>query len=145
MNTAGGYEAISLILIRSSKSLLTWTTMLHVDIATGEVLVNRLAGVMGPGFAAYSRGSAFSEVPEVDEEVRLPRPPWTVIRGRRPRTRGAVKRPDQRPLPDTKAGRPLSLLETEQRGSGLGPIGRGLRAERAHYTRQLRHDSFPPH
>jgi hypothetical protein len=38
-----------------------WTTMLQVDVATGEVLVNRLGEVMGNVFASYSRGSAFEE------------------------------------------------------------------------------------
>jgi hypothetical protein len=119
MNTEGGYEAISLILIRSSKSLLTWATMLQVDIATGEVLLNRLAGVMGPGFAAYSRGSAFSEVPGLDDAVRPRRP--SVTRGRGPRRRvGAIKHPGQRPLLDTMAGRPLSLIASRGAGSDKG-------------------------
>jgi len=36
-----------------------FTCMLHVDVVTGEVLSNRLAEVIDPVFAEYSRFSAY--------------------------------------------------------------------------------------
>lgn len=59
MNTEGGYEGIELISTARRTDGEPFVTMLRVDVATGEILLNRMAEVMGDVFAAYSRGSAF--------------------------------------------------------------------------------------
>jgi hypothetical protein len=38
-----------------------WRPMLTVNIATGEILLDRLAEVMGEAFGSYSRGSVYGE------------------------------------------------------------------------------------
>lgn len=46
---------------RLSRGLCNFRPMLHVDIATGEVLLDRRAEVMGSIFGTYSQASAFNE------------------------------------------------------------------------------------
>jgi len=53
----GGGQALDFI--RRPVGAAADQVMFKVDIGTGEVLVDRLDEVLGSGFAAYSRTSAF--------------------------------------------------------------------------------------
>ena len=47
--------------LKTVKAPEVFRVMLRVDVVSGEVLLNRLAEVMGDVFASYSQGSAFVE------------------------------------------------------------------------------------